>query len=84
MTAAGGRPLSRKTLAPPPPPADTTPISYDLDSAKRYDVNSAANMSLAPCLGLTPDEVAAGAKEPVPACGRVCYFDARMKWYAFG
>jgi len=34
--------------------------------------------------GLTPDEVAAGAKEPASARGRVTYFDGRMKWYAFG
>jgi hypothetical protein len=34
--------------------------------------------------GLTPDEVAAGAKEPSSARGRVTYFDGRMKWYAFG
>jgi len=34
--------------------------------------------------GLTPDEVGAGAKEPASACGRVTYFDGRMKWYAFG
>ena len=34
--------------------------------------------------GLTPDEVAAGAKEPSSARGRVTYFDGRMGWYAFG
>lgn len=34
--------------------------------------------------GLTPDEVAAGAKELSQARGRVSYFDGRMKWYAFG
>jgi hypothetical protein len=34
--------------------------------------------------GLTPDEVATGAKEPSLARGRVTYFDGRMKWYAFG
>ena len=34
--------------------------------------------------GLTPDEVAAGAKEPSPAHDRVTYFDGGMKWYAFG
>ena len=34
--------------------------------------------------GLTPDEVATCAKEPSPATGRVCYFDGRMRWYAFG
>ena len=34
--------------------------------------------------GLTPDEVAAGAKEPSRARGRVAYFDGRLKWYAFG
>ena len=34
--------------------------------------------------GLTPDEVAAGAKKPSSARGRVTYFDGRMKWYAFG
>ena len=34
--------------------------------------------------GLTPDEVAAGAKEPSPACGGVSFFDGRMKWYTFG
>ncbi len=34
--------------------------------------------------GLTPDEVAAGVKEPQAPSGRVTYFDGRMKWYAFG
>jgi putative transposase len=34
--------------------------------------------------GLTPDEVAAGVREPAPACGRVAYFDGRMEWYGFG
>jgi putative transposase len=34
--------------------------------------------------GLTPDEVAAGAKLPSLPLGRVSYFDHKMKWYAFG
>ena len=34
--------------------------------------------------GLTPDEVAVGAKGPSPPRGQVTYFDGRMKWYAFG
>jgi transposase InsO family protein len=34
--------------------------------------------------GLTPDEVAAGAREPSPARRRVTYFDGHLHWYAFG
>ena len=34
--------------------------------------------------GLTPNEVAAGAKQVSPPLRRITYFDGRMKWYAFG